>query len=174
MHSRFSECCIGKLRQCWLDLPTIPAWCCRSDSAARDSPHLQVHWERTMSIFGKIMSAIFGTKADAAPAGGGAALPRIVRWRRGRPVRRCGTGRDGRRRTDPRQGGRSQGREAGVAHLDRRPDEGARHRFQLSARKELAKELGYTGDSNDSASMNIWLHKQVMTQARRQWRQAAA
>ena len=32
----------------------------------------------------------------------------------------------------------------------------------LAARKELAKELGYTGDSNDSASMNIWLHKQVM------------
>jgi hypothetical protein len=32
----------------------------------------------------------------------------------------------------------------------------------LGARKELAKELGYTGDMNDSASMNIWLHKQVM------------
>jgi hypothetical protein len=32
----------------------------------------------------------------------------------------------------------------------------------LGARKELAKELGYSGDSNDSASMNIWLHKQVM------------
>jgi hypothetical protein len=32
----------------------------------------------------------------------------------------------------------------------------------LSSRKELAKELGYTGDMNDSASMNIWLHKQVM------------
>lgn len=32
----------------------------------------------------------------------------------------------------------------------------------FSARKELAKELGYTGDTNDSASMNIWLHKQVM------------
>src|SRR5262245_33889362 len=32
----------------------------------------------------------------------------------------------------------------------------------LSARKELAKELHYTGDTNDSASMNIWLHKQVM------------
>ena len=28
---------------------------------------------------------------------------------------------------------------------------------------ELAKELGYTGDSNDSATMNIWLHKQVLT-----------
>jgi hypothetical protein len=32
----------------------------------------------------------------------------------------------------------------------------------LSARKELAKELNYTGDMNDSASMNVWLHKQVM------------
>ena len=32
----------------------------------------------------------------------------------------------------------------------------------LGARKELAHELGYTGDTNDSASMNIWLHKQVM------------
>jgi Domain of unknown function (DUF3597) len=32
----------------------------------------------------------------------------------------------------------------------------------LSARKELAKELNYTGDMNDSAKMNIWLHKQVM------------
>jgi hypothetical protein len=32
----------------------------------------------------------------------------------------------------------------------------------LSARKELAKELHYTGDTKDSAAMNIWLHKQVM------------
>jgi hypothetical protein len=34
----------------------------------------------------------------------------------------------------------------------------------LAARKELAKELGYTGDTNDSASMNVWLHKQMMAQ----------
>jgi len=33
----------------------------------------------------------------------------------------------------------------------------------LAARKELAGELHFTGDKNDSASMNIWLHKQVMT-----------
>jgi 3-oxoacyl-ACP reductase-like protein len=33
----------------------------------------------------------------------------------------------------------------------------------LAARKELAQELSYAGDMNDSASMNIWLHKQVMT-----------
>jgi hypothetical protein len=33
----------------------------------------------------------------------------------------------------------------------------------LTARKELAKELNYTGDTGDSATMNIWLHKQIMT-----------
>jgi hypothetical protein len=32
----------------------------------------------------------------------------------------------------------------------------------LAARKQLAKELNYNGDANDSAAMNIWLHKQVM------------
>jgi hypothetical protein len=32
----------------------------------------------------------------------------------------------------------------------------------LNARKELASELHYSGDTNASASMNIWLHKQVM------------
>jgi hypothetical protein len=32
----------------------------------------------------------------------------------------------------------------------------------LSARKQLATELHYSGDQNDSASMNIWLHKQVL------------
>jgi hypothetical protein len=32
----------------------------------------------------------------------------------------------------------------------------------LPARRELANELGYTGDTKDTATMNIWLHKQVM------------
>lgn len=32
----------------------------------------------------------------------------------------------------------------------------------LSARKELAKDLHYTGDTNDSATMNMWLHKEVL------------
>jgi hypothetical protein len=32
----------------------------------------------------------------------------------------------------------------------------------LESRKELAKELNYSGDTGDSASMNIWLHRQVM------------
>ena len=29
-------------------------------------------------------------------------------------------------------------------------------------RTSLAHELGYTGDTNDSATMNVWLHKKVM------------
>jgi hypothetical protein len=32
----------------------------------------------------------------------------------------------------------------------------------LSSRKELAAELKYTGDTSDSAKMNVWLHKEVM------------
>ena len=32
----------------------------------------------------------------------------------------------------------------------------------LDNRKALAKELGYSGDTQDTASMNIWLHKEVM------------
>ena len=32
----------------------------------------------------------------------------------------------------------------------------------LAARKQLAGELKYTGDTNDSATMNVWLHKQIM------------
>ncbi len=32
----------------------------------------------------------------------------------------------------------------------------------MTARKELATELHFTGDTNDSAAMNIWLHKEVM------------
>ena len=115
-----------------------------------------------MSIFGKIMGAIFGTKADAAPAGGGAA---------------AGAGSS--------SAGSSGGSAAAAATVDVAPildkavaAKGEKLAWRTSivdlmkaldidssfaARKELAKELGYTGDSNDSASMNIWLHKQVMT-----------
>jgi hypothetical protein len=32
----------------------------------------------------------------------------------------------------------------------------------LASRKELAKELNYSGDTNDSAAMNVWLHKEVI------------
>ena len=32
----------------------------------------------------------------------------------------------------------------------------------MASRRQLAKELNYTGDMNDSAKMNVWLHQQVM------------
>jgi hypothetical protein len=110
-----------------------------------------------MSIFGTIMNAIFGSKASAAPAGGAAS-----------------------------GGGGAAAAPAGApaATVDVAPilDKAVAAKKEnldwkhsivdlmkaldidssLSARKELAKELGYTGDTNDSASMNIWLHKQVM------------
>jgi Domain of unknown function (DUF3597) len=115
-----------------------------------------------MSIFGKIMGAIFGTSANATPASGGAAAPA--------------------------SGGAASSGGASAAHaqsVDVAPilDKAVAAKGEklawrtsivdlmkaldidssLTARKELAHELGYTGDTNDSASMNIWLHKQVMS-----------
>jgi hypothetical protein len=108
-----------------------------------------------MSIFGKIMSAIFGSKAAATPASGGAA-----------------------------SGGSSPAPAAPAQSVDVAPilDKAVAAKKEklewrtsivdlmkaldidssLGARKELAKEFGYTGDTNDSATMNVWLHKQVM------------
>ena len=110
-----------------------------------------------MSIFGKIMSAIFGTKADAAPAGGGAA---------------AGTGSSSGSASAPAATvdvapildkavaakGEKLAWRTSIVDLMKALDIDS----SFAARKDLAKELGYTGDSNDSASMNIWLHKQVM------------
>ncbi|QLH71881.1 DUF3597 domain-containing protein [Rhodopseudomonas palustris] len=115
-----------------------------------------------MSIFGKIMSAIFGDSAAASP--GGAQAPAT-------------TGAAGTAPTAPQS--------TAAPSIDVAPilDKAVKAKGEklewrtsivdlmkaldidssLSARKELAKELGYSGDMNDSASMNIWLHKQVMS-----------
>jgi pectate lyase len=117
-----------------------------------------------MSIFGKIMSAIFGTKAEAAPAGGGAAAG---------TASSSGAGSSGGAAAAPavtvdvapildkavKAKGEKLEWRTSIVDLMKALDIDS----SFSARKELAKELGYTGDSNDSASMNIWLHKQVMT-----------
>jgi hypothetical protein len=103
-----------------------------------------------MSIFGKIMGAIFGTKAEAAPGGAAAG-----------------------------SGGTATAQAIDVVPILEKAAAAKKEKLNwrtsivdlmkvldldssLAARKELAKELGYTGDSNDSAKMNIWLHKQVM------------
>ena len=108
-----------------------------------------------MSIFGTIMSAIFGSKANATPAGsaasgGAAAAPASA------PAQTV----DVAPILDKAVAAKKEKLDwkHSIVDLMKALDIDS----SLSARKELAKELGYTGDTNDSASMNIWLHKQVM------------
>jgi len=110
-----------------------------------------------MSIFGKIMSAIFGTKADAAPAPGGAAAGDAAAGGSAAP----GATVDVAPILDAAVKAKGEKLEWRTSIVDLMKALDIDSSF--TARKELAKELGYTGDSNDSASMNIWLHKQVMT-----------
>ena len=115
-----------------------------------------------MSIFGSIMSKIFGSHEAAAAPTSAAAAP-------------AGTA--------PTQSS-SAGSSAAAQSVDVEAvltDLAAKNPQQLNwrtsivdlmkllnldsslhARQELARELHYNGDMNDSAAMNIWLHKQVM------------
>jgi Domain of unknown function (DUF3597) len=134
-----------------------------------------------MSIFGKIMGAIFGTKADAAPASGGAAAgaassagsPSAAPAGGGAAAGAGSSGGSPSAAAAPAQSvdvaaildkavaakGEKLAWRTSIVDLMKALDIDS----SFAARKELAKELGYTGDSNDSATMNIWLHKQVMT-----------
>jgi hypothetical protein len=103
-----------------------------------------------MGIFGNIMDAIFGKSAEAAPAGeaaddaggagGGVDVEKILN-------------------NKTAQANQKLNWRTSIVDLMKLLDLDSSY----AARKELAQELGYTGDMNDSASMNIWLHKQVMT-----------
>ncbi|CAN7538181.1 DUF3597 domain-containing protein [Bradyrhizobium sp. LjRoot220] len=110
-----------------------------------------------MSIFGKIMSAIFGTKADAAPAPGETAAGGAAAGGSAAPAATI----DVAPILDKAVAAKGEKLEWRTSIVDLMKALDIDSSF--TARKELAKELGYTGDSNDSASMNIWLHKQVMT-----------
>jgi hypothetical protein len=122
-----------------------------------------------MSIFGKIMGAIFGSHASAAPASGGAASTGSAPAGGGSPAS-----------MSPAAGASSApSQSVDVAAIVDKAAKAKGEKLEwrtsivdlmkaldidssLGARKELAHELGYTGDTNDSATMNIWLHKQVM------------
>jgi hypothetical protein len=116
-----------------------------------------------MSVFGNIMSAIFGSKhaAGAAAAAGPSAASSSSSATAGstqiQPISKA----------DVR---------AILEKLDKDQHEELNWKgsivdlmkllkldSSLGARKQLARELGYTGPLNGSARMNIWLHKQVMT-----------
>jgi hypothetical protein len=119
--------------------------------------------EEVMSIFGKIMTAILGNKADATASGGTASAAS------GSPAPASGSSSAS---ATPKQ-------TVDVAPILDKAVAAKKEKLEwrtsivdlmkaldidssLAARKELAKELGYTGDTNDSAQMNVWLHKQVM------------
>ena len=120
-----------------------------------------------MSVFGKIMSAIFGSKAEAAPAPSATASPAAP-----------STTAEAAPSITPTAGAGAQQSvdvEAVVSGFAAKKKEKLdwRHSIvdlmkvldldsSLEARKELATELGYSGKLDGSAEMNLWLHKQVM------------
>ena len=116
-----------------------------------------------MSIFGKIMSAIFGSKAAATPASGGAAPSAGTAGSSSAPAAGAAPAQSVDVAAILDKAVAAKGEKlawrTSIVDLMKALDVDS----SLSARKELATELGYTGDTNDSASMNIWLHKQVMT-----------
>ena len=120
-----------------------------------------------MSIFGNIMGSIFGHAKAATAAPGGATPAPGTHAPGAAPAPGA---------AKPAAGGPPVDVEAILTHLASQNREKLDWRksivdlmkllnldSSLHARKELAKELHFSGDMNDSASMNIWLHKQVMT-----------
>ncbi|OPY96816.1 hypothetical protein A5906_00370 [Bradyrhizobium sacchari] len=118
-----------------------------------------------MSIFGKIMGAIFGSHpASAAPAGSapsgsapasaapGGSAPASA------PMATVDVAAIVDAAVAAHKGEKLEWRTS-IVDLMKALDIDS----SLAARKDLAKELGYSGDMNDSASMNVWLHKQVMS-----------
>jgi 3-oxoacyl-ACP reductase-like protein len=128
-----------------------------------------------MSIFGKIASAIFGTSATAAPQGimmTDTTAPAV-----GTPVPSAPAAAT----AAPSAPTAVKPATVDVAMvLDKITDESDEDDLDwrksivdlmkllkldssLKSRKDLATELKYSGDMGDSAAMNVWLHKQVMT-----------
>lgn len=120
-----------------------------------------------MSIFGKIKDAIFGRKAQAqpapqspqpSPAGHGQAMPQI-NTPSPTPDRMVNVDVDAILAQAAAEKGEELNYKNSIVDLMKLLDLDS----SLDNRKELATELGYTGDKDGSAEMNIWLHKAVMT-----------
>ena|SRR5436190_331505 len=109
-----------------------------------------------MSIFGDISAAIFGPAKKAGVQAVSAAPPLAPSAEPGKPMSRAEL-------------------EALIGKLADEQDEDLNWNesivdlmkllkldSSLNARKQLAKELGYSGALDGSGAMNIWLHRQVM------------
>ena len=130
-----------------------------------------------MSVFGNIMSSIFGhATAQASPAAAGPAPTASISSGAGAPESSTAAGTSGSPKTTATQSAEPQvDVEAVLTRLADQNKEKLDWRTSivdlmklldldssLSARKQLAQELNYTGDTKDSAKMNVWLHRQVM------------
>lgn len=123
-----------------------------------------------MSIFDSIKNAIFGHAAQAAPAGAAPAAARP-----GAPPAATAPAAAPKPAVAPAAPSQPVDIEPVLDALNAKSAQKLNWRTSivdlmklvgldssLQHRKELAKELGYTGNPDDSATMNIWLHKEVM------------
>lgn len=122
-----------------------------------------------MSIFGKIKDAIFGhpkaqaapaPQAQPAPAGQAPAMPQMQQPAQAQPAAPA-------QRVDVENVLMVFETERGSADLNWRTSIVDLMKLlgldsSLENRKALATELGYTGATDGSAEMNLWLHKAVM------------
>ena len=108
-----------------------------------------------MSIFGTIMNAIFGSKASATPAGGAASGGAAAA-----PASAPAQTVDVAPILDKAVAAKKEKLDWKHSIVDLMKLVGMDS--SLAERKELAADRKYTGDTNDSAAMNIWLHNEVM------------
>jgi len=112
-----------------------------------------------MSIFSKIKDAIFGRKTQARPApqpsptGQGQAMPQM-----NAPAQPVDVDVDAILAQAASEKSEQLNYKSSIVDLMKLLNLDS----SLDNRKELATELGYTGEKDGSAEMNIWLHKAVM------------
>ncbi|MGZ3353206.1 MAG: DUF3597 domain-containing protein, partial [Xanthobacteraceae bacterium] len=133
--------------------------------------------EDSMSVFGSIVSAIFGSKhaATVTPTTGTTAAPPSSKVP---PASAGASASPGAAASAPAAAGPISRADVEAIlkklHDDQDEDFDWRRSIvdlmkllkldsSLGARKQLAQELGYTGALDGSAEMNVWLHRQVMT-----------
>ncbi len=113
-----------------------------------------------MSIFGSIMGKIMGNSARKQAAAENKALPSTPTAPASAPAATAASPVDVAARLDEMKKASSQTLNWRESIVDLMKLVGIDS--DLANRRALAQELGYTGDTNDSAKMNVWLHKQVM------------
>jgi Domain of unknown function (DUF3597) len=128
-----------------------------------------------MSVFGNILSAIFGSKhaASVTPTAGSQAPSPTAGSATGSSAPSPSAGPAGSTYAKPISRADVETILAKLAAEQREDFDWKRSIVDLmkllkldsglGARKQLAQELGYTGPLDGSAEMNVWLHKQVMT-----------